>query len=41
MGVGPPRAIFPGLALVLMVFSLDLFGDALRDELDRRYRSNA
>ena len=31
-------AIFPGLALVILVLSLNLLGDALRDALDPRVR---
>jgi peptide/nickel transport system permease protein len=41
MGAAPHMAIFPGLAIVLLVLALNMFGDALRDELDPRYRSNA
>jgi peptide/nickel transport system permease protein len=32
-------ATFPGLAIVLVVLSLNLFGDGLRDILDPRMRS--
>jgi peptide/nickel transport system permease protein len=35
----PWIAIFPGLAISLAVFGFSLFGDALRDELDPRLRS--
>ena len=35
----PWIAIFPGLAISLAVFGFSLFGDALRDELDPRMRS--
>jgi peptide/nickel transport system permease protein len=35
----PWLAIFPGLALSLTVFGLNVFGDALRDLLDPRLRS--
>jgi ABC-type dipeptide/oligopeptide/nickel transport system permease subunit len=31
-------ALFPGIALVLTVLSLNLLGDALRDALDPRVR---
>jgi peptide/nickel transport system permease protein len=31
--------IFPGLAITLAVFGLNLFGDALRDLLDPRLRA--
>jgi len=36
----PWLAIFPGIALTLTVFSLNMFGDALRDVLDPRLRTN-
>jgi peptide/nickel transport system permease protein len=32
-------AIFPGLAITLAVFAFNLFGDALRDTLDPKLRS--
>ena len=32
-------SIFPGLAIMLAVFRLNLFGDAVRDTLDPRLRS--
>jgi peptide/nickel transport system permease protein len=35
----PWMAIFPGLAITLGVFGFNLFGDAVRDELDPRLRS--
>jgi peptide/nickel transport system permease protein len=34
----PWTAIFPGLAITLAVFGFNLFGDALRDQLDPRLR---
>lgn len=34
----PWVAIFPGLAIALVVFSVNLLGDALRDVLDPRMR---
>lgn len=34
----PWLAVFPGLAIVLMVLSVNLFGDGLRDLLDPRYK---
>ncbi|MEX1021631.1 MAG: ABC transporter permease subunit, partial [Dehalococcoidia bacterium] len=34
----PHLAIFPGLALTLIVLSFNLFGDGLRDILDPRLR---
>lgn len=36
----PWIAIFPGLAISLSVFAFNLFGDALRDALDPRLRSD-
>jgi peptide/nickel transport system permease protein len=36
----PWLAIFPGVALTLTVFSLNMFGDALRDVLDPRLRAD-
>ena len=35
----PWMAIFPGLAITLAVFGFNLFGDAIRDTLDPRLRS--
>jgi peptide/nickel transport system permease protein len=35
----PWMAIFPGLAITLAVFAFNLFGDALRDTLDPKLRS--
>jgi peptide/nickel transport system permease protein len=32
-------AIFPGLAISLVIFGINIFGDALRDVLDPRLRS--
>lgn len=37
----PWLAIFPGLALTIVVLSVNLFGDALRDALDPRLRRTA
>ena len=34
----PWIAIFPGLAIMLTVFGINLFGDALRDALDPKLR---
>ena len=34
----PWLAVFPGLAIVLLVLSVNLFGDGLRDLLDPRYK---
>jgi peptide/nickel transport system permease protein len=36
----PGLAIYPGLAIGLLVFSFNLFGDALRDMLDPRLRGS-
>ncbi len=41
MYVSPGLAIWPGLALSSLVFSTNLFGDALRDLLDPRLRGGA
>ena len=38
MGGGPAAGALPGLCLTLVVYSLDMFGDALRDLLDPRLR---
>lgn len=35
----PWIAVFPGLAISLAVFGFNLFGDALRDALDPKLRS--
>jgi peptide/nickel transport system permease protein len=40
MRVAPGLAIYPGLAIGLVVFSYNLFGDALRDTLDPRLRGS-
>ena len=32
-------ALYPGLALILLVFGLNLFGDGLQDLMDPRRRS--
>jgi peptide/nickel transport system permease protein len=39
MHVAPWLVIFPGLAISLVVFGTNLFGDALRDILDPRLRN--
>jgi len=36
----PHLAIFPGLAIVLTVLGLNLFGDGLRDYFDPKLRHN-
>jgi peptide/nickel transport system permease protein len=36
----PWLVIFPGLALALVVFAFNMFGDALRDVLDPRLRGS-
>ena len=38
MESAPWLALWPGLCLTLVVFSLNMFGDALRDLLDPRLR---
>ena len=38
MEMAPRLALFPGLALTITVYSLNMFGDALRDLLDPRLR---
>ena len=38
MEMAPWLAIFPGLALTITIYSLNMFGDALRDLLDPRLR---
>jgi peptide/nickel transport system permease protein len=38
VALAPQMAIFPGLAIVLTVLGLNLFGDGLRDVLDPRIR---
>lgn len=40
MRTQPGLAIFPGLAIAMLVFSFNLFGDALRDVLDPRLRGS-
>jgi peptide/nickel transport system permease protein len=40
MSVHPGLAIYPGVAIGLLVFSFNLFGDALRDVLDPRLRGS-
>ncbi|TPW26320.1 ABC transporter permease [Pararhizobium mangrovi] len=39
--LNPWPAIFSGLAIVVVAFGLNLFGDALRDELDPRLRGGS
>ena len=38
MEADPRLALWPGLSLTLVVYSLNMFGDALRDLLDPRLR---
>ena len=38
MAADPRLALWPGLCLTLVVYSLNMFGDALRDLLDPRLR---
>ena len=40
MSVHPGLAIYPGVAIGILVFSFNLFGDALRDVLDPRLRGS-
>ena len=41
MFLSPGIAIWPGLALAIVVFSVNMFGDAVRDLLDPRLRGGA
>ena len=36
----PNLALFPGLTIALMVYTFNMFGDALRDVLDPRLRGS-
>ena len=38
MEAGPWLALWPGLCLTILVYSLNMFGDAVRDLLDPRLR---
>ena len=38
MEAAPHLALFPGLCLTIVVYSLNMFGDAVRDLLDPRLR---
>ena len=38
MELAPWLALFPGLALTITVYCLNMFGDAMRDLLDPRLR---
>jgi peptide/nickel transport system permease protein len=38
MEQAPRLALLPGLALTIVVYSLNMFGDAMRDLLDPRMR---
>lgn len=38
MEEAPHLALFPGLALTIVIYCLNMFGDALRDLLDPRLR---
>ena len=40
IGIAPWLAIFPGVAIAVVVFSVNLLGDALRDVLDPRLRGS-
>ena len=41
IALAPWLGIFPGLAVAITVFAVNLFGDALRDALDPRLRGTA
>ena len=41
MEQAPWLALWPGLCLTLVVYSLNMFGDAMRDLLDPRLRGGA
>ena len=38
METAPHLALWPGVCLAVVVYSLDMFGDAVRDLLDPRLR---
>jgi peptide/nickel transport system permease protein len=38
VNIAPWLAIFPGIAIAVVVFSVNLLGDALRDVLDPKLR---
>lgn len=38
MGLSPWSSVFPGIAILWMAFTFNLFGDILRDQLDPRLR---
>ncbi len=40
MEIAPRLALWPGLCLTLVVYSLNMFGDAVRDLLDPRLRGS-
>ena len=40
MEAAPHLALFPGLALTITVYSLNMFGDAMRDLIDPRLRGS-
>ena len=40
MRTQPGLALYPGIAIGILVFSFNLFGDALRDVLDPRLRGS-
>ncbi len=41
MEMAPRLALWPGLCLTIVVYSLNMFGDAVRDLLDPRLRGAA
>ena len=40
MELAPHLALWPGLALTITIYSLNMFGDAVRDLLDPRLRGS-
>ncbi len=38
--IAPRLALWPGLCLTIVVYSVNMFGDALRDLLDPRLRGS-
>ena len=41
MTIAPRLAIWPGLCLTIVVYGINMFGDALRDLLDPRLRGGS
>jgi peptide/nickel transport system permease protein len=40
MEMAPWTVLYPGLALAMLVFCINMFGDAIRDLLDPRLRTS-